>query len=292
MGQCSSQGRVWSAGAPPNHCAAQTGYWLATTGYCYPSAMLAVLHSAIAIPLIDLYTIVMASVSLTLSLADPEGRKQHWCARTWCRLIAGTVGMRVRVHGLENLPPEGVPVVYMANHQSYMDIPALYGYLPVQFRIIAKESLFKVPFMGWHLTRAGNIPINRSNRREAMRSMARAAERIREGTSVVVFPEGTRSPKGELRDLKAGSFKLAISAGVPIVPITIVGTCKVLVKDSLVFHPHAVEMYVSPAIETAGTPSSELDDLIARVRSEMAEPLVPLGLAGAPERTVRAAVTS
>jgi 1-acyl-sn-glycerol-3-phosphate acyltransferase len=254
--------------------------------------MLAVLHSAIAIPLIYLYTIVMATISLTVSVADPEGRKQHWCARTWCRLIAGTVGMRVRVHGLENLPPEGVPVVYMANHQSYMDIPALYGYLPVQFRIVAKESLFKVPFMGWHLTRAGNIPINRSNRREAMRSIAKAAERIREGTSVVVFPEGTRSRTGVLQDLKAGSFKLAVSAGVPIVPITIVGTCKVLVKDSLVFHPHDVEMFISPAIETADTPNGQLEALIARVRNEMAEPLIPLGLAGAPEQPAGAAAAS
>ena len=255
--------------------------------------MLAVIHSIIAIPLIYLYTIVMACLSLTLSLVDSEGRLQHWCARTWCRLIAATAGMRVRVHGLENLPPDGTPVVYMANHQSYMDIPALYGFLPVQFRIIAKESLFKVPFMGWHLTRAGNIPINRSNRREAMRSIAGAAERIREGTSVVVFPEGTRSRTGVLQDLKAGSFKLAVSAGVPIVPITIVGTCKVLEKDSLVFHPGRVDMYVGRPVETAGATGERFDALTAAVRDEMARPLVPLGLAGpAAPSAVDAAATS
>jgi 1-acyl-sn-glycerol-3-phosphate acyltransferase len=242
--------------------------------------VLAVIHSIVAIPLIYIYTVVMATISLTFSLADPDGRKQHWCARTWCRLIAATVGMRVRVHGLENLPAEGVPVVYMANHQSYMDIPALYGFLPVQFRIIAKESLFRVPFMGWHLTRAGNIPINRTNRREAMRSIARAVERIREGTSVVVFPEGTRSRHGVLGEMKAGSFKLAVGAGVPIVPVTIVGTCRVLEKDSLVFHPGVVDMYVGGAIETAGVRGAEFGLLVARVRDALARPLVPLGLAG------------
>src|SRR5207248_1533942 len=117
----------------------------------------------------------------------PDGSRQHWCARTWCRLIARTVGARVRLHGSENLPPPSTPVVFMANHQSYMDIPALMGYLPVQFRMIAKASLFRVPFMGWHLRRAGHVPINRSSPREAVRSIDAAAARIREGTSVVIF---------------------------------------------------------------------------------------------------------
>jgi 1-acyl-sn-glycerol-3-phosphate acyltransferase len=242
-------------------------------------SVLALIHSIVAIPLIYLYTIVMATVSLTVSFFDPDGRRQHWCARTWCRLIAATAGMRVRTHGLENLPAPGVPVVYMANHQSYMDIPTIFGFLPVQFRIIAKESLFKVPFMGWHLTRAGNIPINRSNRREAMRSMVRAADRIREGTSVVVFPEGTRSRDGVLQPFKAGSFKLAVAAGVPVVPITIVGTCKILRKDSLLFRPGRVEMFVGAPVPTANAREEGLDDLMDRVRAEMAEPLVPLGLA-------------
>lgn len=243
--------------------------------------MLALLHSIVAIPLIYVYTMVMATISLTASFADPDGSRQHWCAHTWCRLIAATVGMRVTVHGRENLPPPGTPVVYMANHQSYMDIPVLFAFLPVQFRIIAKESLFRVPFMGWHLTRAGNIPINRSSRRDAMRSIARAAERIREGTSVVVFPEGTRSRDGVLRPFKAGSFKLAVSAGVPIVPLSIVGTCRVLARDSLIFHPGHVDMHIGAPIPTAGTNASDLDGLMSSVWSELAAPLVPLGLAAA-----------
>lgn len=241
--------------------------------------VLPLLHSIVAIPLIYLYTAVLATISLTVSFVDPEGRRQHWCARTWCRLIAATAGMRVRVFGLEHLPAPGSPVVYMANHQSYMDIPVLFGFLPVQFRIIAKESLFRIPFMGWHLTRAGNIPINRTNRREAMRSIAKAAERIREGTSVVIFPEGTRSRNGALQAFKAGSFKLAVSAGVPIVPLTIIGTCRVLEKDSLLIRPGAVELHVHPAIPSVGLRSAEIEKLMDDVWIEMAEPLVPVGLA-------------
>ncbi|HQR38304.1 MAG TPA: lysophospholipid acyltransferase family protein [Blastocatellia bacterium] len=241
--------------------------------------MLALLHSIVAIPLIYVYTMVMATISLSVSFIDHDGRRQHWCAHTWCRLIAATAGMRVRVFGLENLPAPGTPVVYMANHQSYMDIPVLYGFLPVQFRIIAKESLFKVPFMGWHLTRAGNIPINRSNRREAMRSMDAAAERIREGTPVVVFPEGTRSRNGVLQDFKAGSFKLATSAGVPIVPISIIGTCKIMAKDSLLIRPGIVEMHISAPISTVLAENEPLERLMNDVRAEMAAPLIPRGLA-------------
>lgn len=251
--------------------------------------VLAVIHSIVAIPLIYLYTVVMATISLSVSFFDPSGSRQHWCAHTWCRLIAATVGMRVRVHGVEHLPKPGEPVVYMANHQSYMDIPTIFGFLPVQFRIIAKESLFRVPFMGWHLRRAGNIPINRSNRREAMRSISRAAERIREGTPVVVFPEGTRSKTGVLQPFKAGSFKLAVEAGVPIVPLTIVGTCKVLPRDTIIFHPGKVEMFISPPIPTSGAEATSLDDLMVRVRAEMAAPLVPLGLAEASGAPVDAA---
>ena len=243
--------------------------------------LLALLHSIVAIPLIYAYTAVMATISLSISFFDPDGRRQHWCAHTWCRLIAATAGMRVRVHGVEYLPAPGAPVVYMANHQSYMDIPVLFGFLPAQFRIIAKESLFRVPFMGWHLTRAGNIPINRSNRREAMRSISKAADRIREGTSVFVFPEGTRSRNGVLQPFKAGSFKLAVSAGVPIVPLTIIGTCRILEKDSLLFHPGAVELHIHPEIPTAGLRSADIEGLMDDVWTEMAAPLLPLGLAAA-----------
>src|SRR5437667_8683639 len=167
------------------------------------------LHSAVAIPLIYLYTIIMGSLSLTLSLVDADGRMQHWCAQTWCRMIARTAGAKVRVHGLENIIP-GVSYVFLSSHQSYMDIPAMLGYLPVQLRIAAKKSLFKIPFMGWHLSRAGHIPIDRSSTQNAVASMQRAANYLRNGICAFIFPEGTRSRDGYLHKFKKGGFKLAV----------------------------------------------------------------------------------
>src|SRR6266446_7787492 len=117
-----------------------------------PSA-LNYLHSIVAIPLIYLYTVIMGSLSLALSLGDSKGQKQYWCAQVWCRMIARTVGARVRVHGAENITPN-VSYVFLSSHQSYMDIPAMLGYLPVQLRIAAKKSLVRIPFLGWHLSRA------------------------------------------------------------------------------------------------------------------------------------------
>jgi 1-acyl-sn-glycerol-3-phosphate acyltransferase len=227
------------------------------------------LHSAVAIPLIYLYTLVMGSTSLLLSLYDPRGRRQHWCAQVWCRLIARTTGARVRVHGLEHLEP-GASYVFLSSHQSYMDIPAMLGYLPVQLRIAAKKPLFKIPFMGWHLARAGHIPIDRSSTQNAVTSMRRAALYIRDGICAFVFPEGTRSPDGALHAFKKGGFKLAIQAGAPIVPVTILGSRQVLPKDSIIFRPGPVDMYVDKPIQTAGLKDEDLDELMREVRAAIA----------------------
>jgi 1-acyl-sn-glycerol-3-phosphate acyltransferase len=227
------------------------------------------LHSAIAIPLIYLYTFVMGSISLTLSLYDPAGRRQHWCAQWWCRMIARTTGARVRVYGLENLSP-GTSYVFLSSHQSYMDIPAMLGYLPVQLRIAAKKPLFKIPFMGWHLSRAGHIPVDRSSTQNAVMSMQRAARYIRGGICAFVFPEGTRSPDGALHTFKKGGFKLAIQSGAPIVPVTILGSRQVLPKDSIIFRPGPVDMYVDKPIPTAGLNDEDLEPLMQSVRATIA----------------------
>src|SRR5271157_999077 len=139
--------------------------------------------------LIYFYTAVCGTVSLLGSLFDSQGRWQHACARTWSWLILKTSGIRVRVEGLEHVNP-GQTTIYCVNHQSAMDIPVLFASLPVQFRFVAKRSLFHLPFMGWHLTRSGHIPVDRGRPREARKSLDRAVERIRAGSSVVLFPEG------------------------------------------------------------------------------------------------------
>jgi 1-acyl-sn-glycerol-3-phosphate acyltransferase len=227
------------------------------------------IHSVIAIPLIYLYTIVMASLSLLLSLYDPEGKKQHWCARLWCRMIARTAGARVRVHGAHQIEP-GKSYVFLSTHQSYMDIPAMLGYLPAQLRIAAKKVLFRIPFMGWHLTRAGHIPIDRSSTQNAVSSMQKAAGYLKRGICAFVFPEGTRSRDGYLHEFKKGGFKLAIQAGVPIIPITIIGSRQSLPPDEIIVRPVVIDMYVDAPIDTSGMTDKELESLMKAVYDIMA----------------------
>jgi 1-acyl-sn-glycerol-3-phosphate acyltransferase len=227
------------------------------------------IHSIIAIPLIYLYTFVMGSLSLLLSLYDPAGKRQHWCARIWCRMIARTVGARVRVHGAHHIHP-GASYVFLSTHQSYMDIPAMLGYLPAQLRIAAKKSLFRIPFMGWHLARAGHIPIDRSSTQNAVASMQRAAAYLRSGICAFVFPEGTRSRDGRLHKFKKGGFKLAIQAGVPIIPITIIGSRQVLPPDEIIFRPGTIEMHVDAPIPTAELTDEDIEPLMETVHNRMA----------------------
>lgn len=223
--------------------------------------------------LIILYTAVCGALSLAGSVFDTGGRWQHMWARNWSWLILKTSGVRVRVEGLDNVPHE--TAIYCVNHQSAMDIPVLFVHLPVQFRFLAKRPLFNLPFLGWHLSRSGHIPVDRGQPRKAFRSFDQAAERIRSGVPVVLFPEGTRSRDGELHAFKGGSFYLALEAGVPIVPITLNGTRHVHEPDTLHVRSGQTEMIIHPPISTAGLTSQDVDALSARVRSCIASRFVP-----------------
>jgi len=211
-----------------------------------------------------LYTVVMATISLVASPFDRTGVVQHWCARWWCRLIAWTIGARIKVRGSENLE-RARAYVYMANHCSLVDIPAMFAYLPYQFKIMAKKELFYVPFMGWHLWTAGNFPVDRSDPRRTARSLRNVVDGVRAGKSLAVFPEGTRSPDGELGEFKPGSFKIALRAGVPVVPIAIRGTHQVLPKHSLVPRPGKVEVIIGSPISTSGMTEKDVRVLMDRV---------------------------
>ena len=225
--------------------------------------------------LIYFYTAVCGTVSLVGSLFDAGGRWQHACARTWSWLILKTSGIRVRVEGLEHVRP-GQTAIYCVNHQSAMDIPILFVNLPVQFRFVAKRSLFSMPFLGWHLRRSGHIPVDRERPHEALKSMKKAAQEIREGKSVLLFPEGHRSRDGRLLPFKAGSFYIAILSGVPIVPITLNGTRRVLKPDSYHVRAGQTEMIVHPAIETQALTLKEVDKLSEQVRGIIASRFVPV----------------
>jgi len=226
--------------------------------------------------LIYFYTAVCGTASLLASLFDSQGRWQHGCARVWSWLILKTSGIRVHVEGLENVHPDKA-TIYCVNHQSAMDIPVLFVSLPVQFRFVAKRSLFNLPFMGSHLRRSGHIPVDRDRPREAMKSMKQVAKEIRDGKSVLLFPEGHRSRNGQLLPFKAGSFYIAILAGVPIVPITINGTPNVLKPDTYHVRAGQTEMIVHPAVSTEGLNLKDAEKLSEQVKGVIASRFVPAG---------------
>lgn len=206
-------------------------------------------------------TIVMGTISLLLWPFDRTGNMQHACARWWCRMVALTIGARIRVHGTEHVRPDRA-YVYVANHSSLIDTPALFAYLPYQFKIMAKRGLFYVPFMGWHLWSSGNFPIDRGDARKTAKSLKSVVDGVRAGKSLVVFPEGTRTPDGRLQEFKYGAFKIAMRAGVPVVPVTIRGTFALLPKTTLAPRPGRVDVFIGEPIETAGLDDKQLPAVV------------------------------
>lgn len=219
----------------------------------------------ITAPLIFLYTAVMGSISVASSLIDSRGRIQHGCARLWARMILATCRIRVRVSGAENVR-EGTPYVFCANHQSHMDTPIVLAALPFQFRFTPKKQLFRYPFLGWHLRRSGHVPIDRENPHAAIKSLHAAAETIRKGTPVLVFPEGGTSRDGAIKPFKGGGFLLASKAEAQIVPVTIRGSRAVLMPKTYHARGGLVEVIVGRPVSCQGLTTSEI---ASRVREEI-----------------------
>jgi 1-acyl-sn-glycerol-3-phosphate acyltransferase len=215
-----------------------------------------------------LSTLVMGVLAIIASLISRSGNLPHRVAQVWAQSILLMAGIRVRVRGLENINPQNA-YIYMPNHQSNFDIPVLLSYLQVQFRWLAKVELFRIPLFGYAMKRAGYISIDRSDRKAAFQSLARAAEIIASGVSVVIFPEGTRSRDGRIRSFKKGGFVLAVDAGVPIVPIIIHGTRAIMPKNRLFIQKGEVLMEICPPIDTRPYSRKTKDQLIFRVREEM-----------------------
>lgn len=219
-------------------------------------------------PLIVLSTIVMWTCSMIASLFDPTGNSQHRMAQIWGKLLLTVSFIRVRVEGLEKLDPNA-NYVFAANHASYMDIPAVLARLPHQFRFFAKKGLFSIPFLGWHLHRAGHLPVDRSNARNSLKSMSEGAHIVAErGISVLLFPEGGRTPEG-LRPFKEGAAYIAIKAGVPVVPVAIVGMRRLLPMKSIHLRAGRAELRIGDPIPTAGMKLHDRVALTERVREEV-----------------------
>jgi len=202
------------------------------------------------IPTIAVYTIVLGSLSVASSFVDRTGFFAHRCARAWSWLILATTGVDVRASGIEGLEP-GRTYIFVSNHQSIYDIPILFETLPYQLRIIAKKSLGRFPFLGWHLQRTGHLLVDR--RSPDPRGILRQwIGLVSKGLSLIVFPEGTRSADGRVARFKAGSFLLAIEAGLPIVPVAVSGSRHVMLKNRLMTRPGKVAVVVLAPIETKG----------------------------------------
>jgi 1-acyl-sn-glycerol-3-phosphate acyltransferase len=201
-------------------------------------------------------------------LFEPRGYFAHWCARTWSRLILRTTGVRVAVSGLDRLEP-GRTYVFVANHQSIYDIPILFWSLPYQLRIIAKQSLGSFPFLGWHLRRTGHMLVDR-RRPDRARIFGWASRLTANGLSLIVFPEGTRSVDGRVAPFKGGSFYLALEAGLPVVPLSVVGSRHVMLKGRLATYPGEVKLIVHDPIDTGALSGSDPKTFAARVRAIIA----------------------
>src|SRR5262245_46537144 len=226
--------------------------------------------TALRASLVVLYTAVLGTVGIVLCLLVPGGSALIPLARIWSRLILRVFGVGFRPVYDPALDPTR-PCVYIANHQSQFDIPSLVLSMPCDFRMVAKRELLYIPIFGWALWLAGFIFIDRRDRERAIRRLDRTLHRIRRGTSVVVFAEGTRSPDGQLLPFKKGGFILALKAGVPIVPVSIRGGHQVLPKGSLHVTSGIIDIVFGAPIATCDSSRQPRlkEDLIAEVRQQI-----------------------
>lgn len=223
-------------------------------------------------PLIIIATIILGSVNLAASFFEHDGRMQVAIARFWSNVLLTIAGVKMTIEGLEKIDPKG-SYIFVSNHVSYMDTPVVLAHIPVQFRFLAKKGLFSVPFLGYHLKRAGHLPVPKENPREAVRTMTEAGRIIRErGISVLVFPEGGRSLEG-LKPFKEGAAFMAIKAGVPVVPIALLGTLEVLPMHSLNVRPGHVTLRVGDPIPTANMGPHDRGKLTEMAREQVREML-------------------
>jgi 1-acyl-sn-glycerol-3-phosphate acyltransferase len=219
--------------------------------------LLRFLRALFVIPFALFLTLYISILTLfwTLVLRRDAASVQGFAA-WWARSISTASGVTVSVTGTEKLDSEK-PYIFAANHQSQFDIFALQGFLGVDFRWLAKKELFQVPIWGPAMRKAGYIPVDRSRGRQALKSLDEAAQKIAAGTSVIIFPEGTRTKDGRMQDFKAGAMVLAIKSGVDIVPVAIKGTYEILPKGKLLMNPGNVTIRVGDPIATKNYTSKD-----------------------------------
>jgi 1-acyl-sn-glycerol-3-phosphate acyltransferase len=220
-------------------------------------------------PLFAIITAFFGSISMAVSLVDKKGYAQHQIARIWARGCLWASGSRLRVLGEENLHKHKV-AVYASNHTSYMDTPVIFAALPFQFRILARQDLWPIPFIGWYLDRSGQVPIDTSDPSKALSSLGAAAKALRSKMALFVFPEGRRTPNGELQPFLSGAAYLAIRAQVPLVPMALCGVYELLPIHTKHFFPGELTLSVGKPIETKGMTVRQMDELTEELRNAIA----------------------
>ena len=219
-------------------------------------------------PLIWLYTVVLGVVSIPVSLFGEKSRILHGFARFWSRLIMKTILSPVKVTGLEKIDTSK-PHVYAVTHASALDIPVLYVYLPFQFRILFKKELLSYPIIGWHLRRSGQVCIDQQKPTQSIAHIRSAVKSLQGGMPLVIFPEGGRTPDGDIKPFMPGAFYLAIKAQADIVPIALIGTYQLLPMNTYHIRSRPLEMRVGQPIPTTGYSLREMETLSAKVHQAM-----------------------
>ncbi|MDI6726188.1 MAG: lysophospholipid acyltransferase family protein [Smithellaceae bacterium] len=228
------------------------------------------LRSALLVTIGVAFTAYICLVVITLSLFSGGADRAHKVARIWAKILLLISSTRVTVIGGHNVLSKQ-PQVFMCNHQSDFDILVAMAHIPGQFRWLAKKELFRIPIFGPAMRGVGYIEIDRQDHQKAMKSLDEAAEKIRDGKSVMTFPEGTRSRDGQVKPFKPGTFYLAIKSGAPIVPVTIVGTAEIMPRRSLKVRPGRVTLIIDPPIDVSEYTIETRDQLIKRVRDIIME---------------------
>jgi len=217
---------------------------------------------------IVLCTVFWGTLALPAMLADRSGEAVIWIGRRWIRAILWGCRIRIETSGEEHVDPDH-PQIFMPNHQSALDVAAVLQAVPVSFRFVAKKEILRIPFVGWAALGGGHIIVDRADNAQAVARLRAAARRIRDGTNVIIFPEGTRSSTGRLREFKSGGFHLAIQSGAPIVPISVSGSRRLTPKRSLKVRSGLLRVAIGRPIPTRDLGIEDRQALKDRVREAL-----------------------
>ena len=222
------------------------------------------------LPLIALATAFFGSISLIIGLWDKSGNQQHYIAHLWARTLLILSLSPISLEGAEKLHLHET-AVYASNHLSYYDTPVLFAKLPFQFRILAKQSLWKIPFIGWYLNRSGQVTVDQSSARNAVASLNRGVATLKHGLPLVIFPEGGRTATGTIQPFVSGAAYMAIKAQVPLVPVTLIGTYELLPIHTYHLNPRPITVIIGDPIPTTGLTTRDADALTQQLLKTITE---------------------